>query len=84
MRAFCILWAGQLADRFLEPAIMPGGVLAKSLSPYFGTGSGAGIGIEIVLGGLLAIITGLAGYLTKPIREIKSTMPDHTVEQVTA
>lgn len=58
--------------------MMPDGMLAESLGPLFGTGSGAGIGIVIVLGGLIAIVNGIAGYLIKPIREIETIMLDHT------
>ena len=71
------LLAGQLADRVFEPALTPGGYLASTLGKLVGTGPGAGIGFVIVLGGILAIIIGIAGYMIKPIREIESILPDH-------
>ena len=71
------LLAGQLADRVFEPALSPGGSLASTLGVLVGTGPGAGIGFVIVLGGVIAIIDGIAGYLIKPIREIESILPDH-------
>jgi hypothetical protein len=59
--------------------MMPGGTLADLLGTFFGTGRGAGIGLVIVIGGVIAIINGLAGYLIKPIREIETILPDRGV-----
>ena len=66
-----------LADRVFEPALSPGGSLASTLGVLMGTGPGAGIGFVIFLGGMIAIINGIAGYSIKPIREIESILPDH-------
>ncbi len=71
------LLAGQLADRVFEPALAEGGSLTATLGSVFGTGPGAGIGVVIVIGGVIAILNGLAGYLIEPIREIESLLPDH-------
>jgi len=73
------LVAGQLADRVFEPALMPGGSLSAVLGPLLGTGRGAGIGLVIVIGGVIAILNGVAGYLIRPIREIETLLPDHGV-----
>jgi MFS family permease len=70
------LLAGQLADRVFEPALAEGGSLAASLGSVFGMGPGAGIGLVIVIGGVIAIINGLAGYVIEPIREIERLLPD--------
>jgi DHA3 family macrolide efflux protein-like MFS transporter len=70
------LIAGQLADRVFEPALMSGGALVSSLGSIFGVGHGAGMGFTIFIGGIIAIITGILGYLIEPIREIESIMPD--------
>jgi MFS family permease len=70
------LLAGQLADRVFEPGLN-GGRLAGVLGPVFGTGPGAGMGLVIVIGGVLAIINGIAGYLIKPIRDIETLLPSH-------
>lgn len=70
------LLAGQLADRVFEPALAEGGSLVASLGSVFGTGPGAGIGLVIVIGGVIAIINGLAGYVIEPIREIERLLPD--------
>jgi hypothetical protein len=74
------LLAGQLADRVLEPALMPGGSLVDLLGPTFGVGPGAGMGLTIFIGGIIAIMTGFMGYVIKPIREIETIMPDHELE----
>jgi hypothetical protein len=74
------LIAGQLADRVFEPALTPGGSLAESLGLIMGTGPGAGIGFSIVIGGLIAIVLGIIGYLIEPIREIESILPDHGLD----
>ncbi len=75
------LLAGQLADRVFEPALMPGGGLADSLGPIFGVGPGAGMGLTIFIGGIIAIFTGIIGYIIEPIREIETIMPDHEFEE---
>lgn len=75
------LLAAQLADNVFEPALMPGGALTSTLGPIFGTGPGAGMGLTIFIGGVLAIITGIAGYVIEPIREIETIMPDHVAEK---
>jgi DHA3 family macrolide efflux protein-like MFS transporter len=77
------LLAGQLADRVFEPALMPGGALADPLGSFFGVGPGAGMGMTIFIGGIIAIITGITGYLIEPIREIESIMPDHETHLTT-
>jgi MFS family permease len=71
------LIAGLSVDHVLEPALMPGGSLANSLGKLTGTGAGAGIGLIVVIGGIFAILTGVAGYLFKPVREIETLLPDY-------
>jgi len=78
------LLAGQLADHVFEPAMVPGGAFAESLGPIFGTGRGAGIGVVIVIGGVIAILNGLAGYLIEPIREIETILPDQGISEKAA
>ena len=70
------LLAGQLADRVFEPGLQ-GGRLANTWGPIFGTDPGAGMGLVIVIGGVIAIINGIAGYLIKPIRDIETILPGH-------
>ena len=69
--------AGFAVDTFLEPALLSGGSLANSFGKIAGTGPGAGMGLTILIGGILAIITGVAGYAIRSIREIEILLPDH-------
>jgi DHA3 family macrolide efflux protein-like MFS transporter len=75
------LLAGQLADRVFEPALISGGRFAALFGPFFGTDAGAGMGLVIVIGGVIAIINGIAGYLIKPIREIESILPSFETDK---
>ena len=45
-----------------------------------GAEAGAGYGLAIVLGGMLAIITGVAGFAIRRIRDIEVIMPDQLAE----
>jgi len=55
--------------------LINGGKFAALLGPFFGYDAIAGMGLIIVMGGVIAIINGIAGYLIKPIREIESILP---------
>ncbi|MFP3853097.1 MAG: MFS transporter [Anaerolineales bacterium] len=76
--------AGVLADQYLEPAMAPQGSLAPLLGPIFGTGEGAGMGLMIGIGGLLALLTGIAGFLIPSIRYIETRLPDHPVTGISS
>jgi hypothetical protein len=78
------LLAGQLADRVFEPALMPGGTLVDPLGSFFGVGPGAGMGMTIFIGGIIAVITGSMGYVIESIREIETIMPDHEAKEKSA
>ncbi|MBT3189884.1 MAG: MFS transporter [Anaerolineae bacterium] len=70
--------AGLAVDHFLEPALMPNGSLADGIfGQLAGTGAGAGMGLTILVGGVFAVLTGVAGYAIKSIREIETLLPDH-------
>jgi MFS family permease len=69
------LVAGQLADRVFEPALQGSGRFGEIFGPIFGTDPGAGMGLVIVIGGIIAVINGIAGYVIKPIREIETILP---------
>jgi hypothetical protein len=60
---------------------MPGGALVDPLGSFFGVGPGAGMGMTIFIGGIIAVITGSMGYFIESIREIETIMPDHEVEE---
>ena len=70
------LAAGLLADRVLEPASA-----ASRSGPWIwdgivGDGPGAGIGLLVLVGGLISIGCGVAGYLILSIREMETILPE--------
>jgi len=66
------LLAGPLADRVLEPAMMPQGRLAPLLGSLFGTGTGAGMAVLYVGAAIAMTLIGLSGYLYAPLRNVES------------
>ncbi|MGJ3253549.1 MAG: MFS transporter, partial [Elainellaceae cyanobacterium] len=70
--------AGPLADGVFEPAMMPTGRLAPLLGGVFGTGAGAGMAVLYMLSAIAMLLTGLGGYLYRPLRIVEDTLPDHT------
>ncbi len=70
------LVAGPLADRLLEPAMMPGGALANSFGWLVGTGAGAGMGLMFVGTAVLGCLMSLSGYLVADVREVETRLPD--------
>lgn len=76
------LLAGVIADRFLEPAMMPGGWLAGVFGGIFGVGAGSGMALLYTISSIGLVLVGLAGYAWKPLRNVEFWTPK-TVEQVT-
>lgn len=79
--------AGPLADRVMEPAMMPGGSLAPVFGWLVGTGPGAGMAFIFVLAGLIGAAAGLGGFLFGAVRNVEDLLPDHDAvkqEAVTA
>ena len=72
-----MLLAGPLADAVFEPAMMPGGALARLLGPLAGTGPGAGMGLMFVMSGVAGTLVGLGGYLFPAIRRVETAIPNH-------
>lgn len=72
-----MLVAGPVADRWMEPALQPGGALAAAFGGWVGTGPGAGMGLMLVAAGLAAGAVGLAGYLQPIVRRVEDVLPDH-------
>ena len=71
------LIAGTLADFVLEPAMKSGGKLSSIFGPFFGTASGSGMALLIVLCGLCMAVVGAAGYYFNSVRNAESILPDH-------
>jgi hypothetical protein len=69
--------AGPLADRVLEPAMVSGAWLVPVFGWLVGTGTGAGMALLFVCGGVLATLTALVGALVPAIRRVERILPDH-------
>jgi len=77
-----LLIAGPLADKVMEPAMQSGGNLAAFLEPVVGSGPGSGMSVIFIVGGILASLVGLGGYLVPAIRNAESILPDHDASQI--
>ena len=71
------LLGGLLAERWLEPGMMPGGRLAGEYGWLVGTGPGAGIALMFVGTSLFGGCLCLAGYLFPAVRNIEADLADH-------
>jgi MFS family permease len=78
------LLAGPLADQVMEPGMAEGGGLTGLFSWVVGTGTGTGISLMFVFCGLLAALTGLAGYSFPVVRNAEDILPDHDAATATA
>ena len=73
---------GPLADKFLSPGMMEGGVLVPYFSWLVGVGLGTGISLLWLFLGVIGFAAGLGGYLFKQVRDVESILPDHDEVQV--
>lgn len=71
------LLGGLLAERWLEPGMMPGGGLAGEYGWLVGTGPGAGIALMFVGTSLFGGCLCLAAYLFPAVRNIEADLADH-------
>jgi DHA3 family macrolide efflux protein-like MFS transporter len=69
--------AGPIADRLMEPAMMPGGALAPVFGWLVGTGPGAGMALIFLAAGLIGSSTSLGGYAFDAVRNVEDIIPDH-------
>jgi DHA3 family macrolide efflux protein-like MFS transporter len=69
--------AGPLADRVLEPALAKGGWLVPVFGNLVGTGTGAGMALLFVFGGMMVALTAFVGSLIPAIRNVERILPDH-------
>lgn len=65
-------FSGLLADYIFTPLLLENGVLSKNIGKIFGTGSGRGIGLLIVLAGILLCITSVILFFMKSIRNLEN------------
>ena len=71
---------GVLADRFFEPFMAADSPVRNALSPFFGSGSGAGIAVIFFLVGITGVMISLI-RLTKPVyRELNTVGTENEPE----
>ena len=73
------LLAGYFVDEVLEPGMAVGGDLVGRFGGLFGVGVGSGYGVLLFIGGLIAFLTGVIGWLIPRIRTIEDILPDHRI-----
>lgn len=71
------LIAGFLADKFFEPAMKSGGVLAPIFGSVFGTNTGSGIALLYVITAICIVLIGIVGYAFRTLRNVEDILLDH-------
>ena len=61
---------GPIADKLLEPMLMPGATLAGTVGTIVGTGSGRGTGLAFSLSGLFVVLLGILGLANRRVRSL--------------
>ena len=69
------LVGGVVADRWLEPAMMPDGWLVPIFGSIVGTGAGAGMGVMFLGTAVFGCLISFSGYLFRSVRQIEETLP---------
>ncbi len=70
------LLAGVMADRWFEPALMPGGTLVPSFGWLVGDGPGAGMSLIWVFASFGAAAVGLTAFFVSTIRDVETLLPE--------
>ncbi|MEM8545808.1 MAG: MFS transporter [Cyanobacteria bacterium P01_H01_bin.119] len=70
--AIAVLIAGPLADHVFEPAMTVRGTLSFWLSPFFGSGPGAGTAILYTISSLGLLLIGIGGIAMPRLRALES------------
>ena len=71
------LLGGLLADRVMEPAMQSGGGLSHAFGWLVGTAPGAGMSVQMILFGVLTILSLVFGYILPQVRNMETLLPDH-------
>jgi DHA3 family macrolide efflux protein-like MFS transporter len=75
-----LLIAGPLSDKLLEPAMRdPESFLATTFGPIIGTGPGRGMALLFVIGGGIAALIGITGYVFRVLRDADTLLPDYDI-----
>ena len=79
-----MLIAGPLSDKVLEPAMQnPQSTLAMATGWFMGVGPGRGMALLFVIGGCLAALVGLCGFMFRVLRDADILLPDFDTLPVT-
>lgn len=73
------LLMGPLADNIFEPAVGTAGW--GSIAPLVGTSGGAGMGLMMLIGGVLIVVSALLVYTLPRIRRLENIIPDYAAEK---
>ena len=73
------LIAGPLSDRWFEPAMMNGGILAPIFGGLVGTGPGAGMSLFILFAAILGIMVPSLSYAIPAFRNVEDIVPDNDI-----
>ena len=71
-----MILAGTLADYVFEPMMQVGNWGADVFGRFVGTGTGAGMGLMMVLAGIIGVVLGLTGFIVPSIRNLEKLIPD--------
>ncbi|TFH09334.1 MAG: MFS transporter [Candidatus Atribacteria bacterium] len=71
-----MILAGTLADYVFEPMMQVGSWGADVFGKLVGTGTGAGMGLMMVLAGCVGVVLGLTGLIVPSIRNLEKLIPD--------
>jgi DHA3 family macrolide efflux protein-like MFS transporter len=70
------LIAGPLSDKWFEPAMADGGILAPIFGGLVGTGPGAGMALLILISAVIGVFIPLVSYLIPVFRNVEDIIPD--------
>jgi len=67
---------GTVSHFLFEPALMPDGIWADTIGPWFGIGSGRGTGFFFLVIGMLASCAALVSLATRRVYRLETEVPD--------
>jgi DHA3 family macrolide efflux protein-like MFS transporter len=73
------LLGGMLADYVFEPAMIGVGYLSELFGWFVGTGKGSGMALMFLFTGIFGTLTCLCGFLSKDLRQLEDSLPDHEI-----
>jgi hypothetical protein len=82
MSPLAFILSGPLADKFFEPLMVEGGMLAKTfLGAVLGTGPGRGIGMIFIISCLFLWAESLVAYVNPHIHNLEIKIPDAILDE---